>query len=90
MGKFKLHDLLAQGVVPLSIAIGMVLHEQPERDGYSALPGSPLNDMPEDGFAGRLPIRLRPGRSGPYTFGNGTSTFVQGTDTIYAWPVPRT
>jgi hypothetical protein len=89
MNKFKLHNMVVRGTVPLSMAIGMVLHPRSEGEGYSARPAPDPTGMPED-FAGGLPLRERPGILGPHTLlGNGTSTFAQGTNTYYAWPVPR-
>jgi hypothetical protein len=95
--KFKVYDFVARGeiplsvarAVPLSVAIAMALHQHPERPGYSALPAPEPTDMPEDGFAGGLPIRQGSGVLGTHTLGNGTGTFVNGTNTHYFWPVPQ-
>jgi hypothetical protein len=86
MSKFKLYDL-ARAQVPLSVAIGMVLHPHPEHAGYSPMFSPEESHTPEE-FAGGIPIRQRPGITGPHTMSNGTGTFAQGTNTHYYWPVP--
>jgi hypothetical protein len=88
MNKFKLHDYVRTGTISLSVAIKMLVHPNQDASGYAALPALDLIDAPEE-FGGGTPLRLRPGVVGPRgTLSNGTSTFVQGTSTYYAWPVP--
>jgi hypothetical protein len=88
MNKFKLHDFVARGKIPLSVAIAMVLNPHHEGAGYSALPNPDQHHGPEHRFGGGVPLQPQPGIFGTLTPRNGTGTHVQGTSTHYFWPVP--